>query len=117
LLFLKVSNEGDAAVVDRGARLFIICAAFQVVDGLQAIAAGALRGLKDTRVPMMLAGFGYWVIGFPTAWTLGIHLGHGAPGIWVGLAVSLLVVAVMLVTRFWVMSRRAILAPGALAEK
>ena len=43
-------------------RLFMVCAAFQVVDGLQAIAAGSLRGLKDTRVPMMLAAIGYWVI-------------------------------------------------------
>jgi MATE family multidrug resistance protein len=113
LLFLKVSTEGDSQVVELAARLLGFCAAFQVVDGLQAIAAGSLRGLKDTRIPMMLAAFSYWVVGFPTAWGLGLHYGHGAPGIWVGLALSLAVAAVLLVSRFWIMSGRAI-AKGAI---
>ncbi len=120
LLFLKVSNDGDAQVIDLAVELFFICALFQLVDGLQAIAAGSLRGLKDTRTPMLLAAFSYWGIGFPVAWWLGLHAGHGAPGIWVGLALSLAVAAVMLVTRFWIMSRRAIalgrLPSTALAE-
>jgi len=120
LLFLKVSNDGDAQVIDLAVELFFICALFQLVDGLQAIAAGSLRGLKDTRTPMLLAAFSYWGIGFPVAWWLGIHAGHGAPGIWVGLALSLFVAAAMLVTRFWIMSRRAItlgrLPSTALAE-
>ena len=74
----------------------------------KAIASGALRGLKDTRLPMILAAIGYWVVGFPVAWVLGLHTSMGARGIWVGLALSLATAAVLLVGRFWLLSARAI---------
>ena len=108
LLFgLNPDNPADADVIALASRLLMIGAAFQLADGLQTIAAGALRGLKDTRTPMIMAAIGYWVIGFPIAWGLGVHLGYGAQGVWVGFALSLVMVALMLVSRFWIMSRRA----------
>ena len=63
-----------------------IAALFQLVDGLQVIGIASLRGLRDTAVPMWLAGFGYWVVGFPICWLLGFHTQLGGAGIWIGLA-------------------------------
>jgi MATE family multidrug resistance protein len=109
LLFgLDPTNPNDAGVIDIAVHLLVIGAAFQLVDGLQAIASGALRGLKDTRLPMILAAIGYWLVGFPVAWALGLHTDWGAQGVWVGLALSLATAAIFLVARFWVLSERAI---------
>ncbi|TAL01595.1 MAG: MATE family efflux transporter [Rhodospirillaceae bacterium] len=114
LLFgLNLANPADAEVIALAARLLLIAAAFQLADGLQTIASGILRGLKDTRTPMILAAIGYWIFGFPTAWVLGLHFGFGAIGVWVGLAFSLVMAALMLVSRFWIMSGRAIAADAA----
>jgi len=65
------------------------------------IAAGALRGYKDTFIPMILAIFGYWGIGFGGSWLLAFPLGYGAVGLWWGLALGLAVVAVLLSLRFY----------------
>jgi putative MATE family efflux protein len=81
-----------------------VAAAFQLFDGAQAVGAGALRGLQDTRVPMLIAGFGYWVAGFGTAILLGFWANWQGVGVWIGLAVGLAVVASLLVIRW---SRRA----------
>jgi multidrug resistance protein, MATE family len=70
-----------------------------VFDGMQVIAAGALRGYKDTMVPMLLATFGYWGVGFAGAWLFAFPLGYGAVGLWWGLALGLAVVAVLLTLR------------------
>lgn len=102
LLFgLDPGNSSDAEVIALVMRLLVICAFFQVFDGAQTIAAGALRGLKDTRVPALLAGLSYWVVGFPIAWTLGFPMGWGPTGVWWGLALGLAAAAVMLNVRFW----------------
>ena len=83
-----------------------LAALFQVADGVQCVAAGALRGLGDTRVPFALAAAGYWGIGFPAAWWLTARIGAGAAGAWWGLAVGLVLAAVLLTVRFWRRSRR-----------
>jgi MATE family multidrug resistance protein len=64
-------------------------------------ANGALRGLKDTRVPMAITLFAYWMVGMPVGWWLAFHHGMGARGMWVGLIAGLSAAAVMLFTRFW----------------
>ncbi|MDB6163403.1 MAG: multidrug transporter MatE [Xanthomonadaceae bacterium] len=101
----------DAAAAALAASLLLYAAAFQFPDGIQVLSAGALRGLKDTRVPMFLAAFAYWGIGMP----LGAALGLGWPGViraggprgmWVGLIAGLSVAAVLLCTRFVASSRR-----------
>ena len=77
-----------------------VAAIFQIADGIQSVAAGALRGLGDTRVPFALAAFSYWCIGFPAAWLLAIQAGWGAQGAWWGLAASLAAAAILLTARF-----------------
>jgi len=90
----------DAAVVGLATSLLAVSAFLQAGDGTQSAAAGALRGLKDTRVPMLINGSIYWGVGFVLAWTLGIVQGRGAVGIWIGLASALCTAAVVLSLRF-----------------
>src|SRR5690606_7820273 len=73
---------GDAAVAALAASLLLLAAAFQFPDGIQVLSAGALRGLKDTRVPMLLAAVSYWGIGMALGAWLGLGLGWGPPGCW-----------------------------------
>lgn len=108
LFNLDPGSVTDAGVIAVVVRLLAISAAFQVFDGAQTIAAGALRGYKDTRIPLALAGFGYWGVGFPVAWVLGFPAGLGARGIWWGLAAGLAVTAFALGWRFSRLSRRLI---------
>lgn len=90
----------DAAVIGIASSLLSISAVLQMGDGTQCAAAGALRGLKDTRVPMLINGGIYWGIGFVAAYLLGIVGGWHAQGIWCGLALALCVAAVTLSLRF-----------------
>ncbi len=83
-----------------------IMALFQVVDGVQAVAIGALRGMGDSAVPMVLAAIGYWLIGFPLGWLLTFRLRFGIVGLWSGLAAALAAVAVMMTVRFLTATRR-----------
>jgi MATE family multidrug resistance protein len=64
------------------------------------VLAGALRGLKDTSVPLMFASVGYWLIGFPAAWVLAFRMGYGAVGVWIGLSLGTLAYATLLSLRF-----------------
>jgi MATE family multidrug resistance protein len=96
----------DAAVAALAASLLLYAAAFQFPDGIQVLSAGALRGLKDTRVPMFLAAFAYWGIGMPLGAGLGLALGWGPRGMWVGLIAGLTVAATLLGWRFLRSSRR-----------
>src|SRR5690606_37780064 len=79
---------------------------FQVADGLQVVALGLLRGLGDTRVPMLINVVAFWVIAIPVSLLLGFGLGGGAPGLWWGLVAGLAVVAVTLVIRLRHRERR-----------
>jgi MATE family multidrug resistance protein len=96
----------DAAVAALAASLLLYAAAFQFPDGIQVLSAGALRGLKDTRVPMFLAALAYWGIGMPLGAGLGLYLGWGPRGMWIGLIAGLSVAAVLLCRRFLRSSRR-----------
>ncbi|MGQ0634203.1 MAG: MATE family efflux transporter [Planctomycetaceae bacterium] len=90
----------DAAVQSVAAVLLVMAAIFQVFDGLQVTAAGALRGLKDTAFPMAITFGAYWGLGLPLGYLLGIKQECGAQGVWVGLIVGLAVAAVCLTARF-----------------
>lgn len=90
----------DAAVAALAATLLLYAAAFQFPDGIQVVSAGALRGLDDTRVPMLLAALAYWGIGMPVGAGLGLGLGWGPTGMWLGLIAGLSVAAVLLARRF-----------------
>lgn len=105
-LFLDWDDAATAPTATLAAGFLFYAAVFQLADGGQVIAAGALRGLKDTRVPMAIAAFGYWGIGFPLGLAFAFPLGWDGDGIWIGLTGGLGVVAVLLVLRFRQRSRR-----------
>jgi MATE family multidrug resistance protein len=95
----------DAEVAALAAELLVIAALFQFSDGLQAASAGALRGLKDTRLPMLVTVLAYWGFGMPLGWWLGIDQGMGPHGMWYGLVMGLSVAAALLTVRFWRLAR------------
>jgi MATE family multidrug resistance protein len=99
-IYVDTSAPANAALVGFAVQYLLVAAAFQMFDGLQAVAAGALRGLQDTRMPMVLALFGYWLPGFGTAVLLGLFTPLSGLGIWIGLAVGLIVVAALLLWRW-----------------
>ena len=98
--FLDPTDPDAPAVMAIGVGLMAAAALFQLVDAAQVMALGVLRGVQDTRVPMLIAGVAYWVIGVPASYVLGISLGYGGVGIWLGLALGLAVAAVLLIWRF-----------------
>lgn len=90
----------DRRVIALAAELLVLAAAFQLSDGLQVASAGALRGLKDTRIPMLITLLAYWGTGLPLAWALGFPLGVGPAGVWVGLIAGLTVAGALLLLRY-----------------
>lgn len=105
-LFLDQTEPEAPAVLAYAVPLLLVAAAFQLTDSAQAIGAALLRGLKDTRVPMIIAVFAYWPVGMFLAWYLAFPLGFGGIGVWSGLAIGLLVAAILLNTRFFLMRHR-----------
>jgi MATE family multidrug resistance protein len=97
--FVAAGDPGNKAVVAWALDFLAIAAVFQIVDGMQAVAAGALRGYHDTRVPMLIAALGYWGIGFVGGWTLAFPLGIGPAGLWWGFVLGLATVAALLLLR------------------
>lgn len=91
----------DAAVAGLAATLLLFAAAFQLSDGIQVVSGAALRGLKDARMPMLLAALAYWGIGMPLGAGLGFGLGWGAQGMWYGLVAGLTVAAALLGWRLY----------------
>jgi multidrug resistance protein, MATE family len=89
----------DPVVVALAATLLPIAGIFQVCDGLQVVSIGLLRGLGDTRMPMIVNVIGFWCLGIPVSLWLGFRLDHGAPGLWWGLVLGLTIVAVILLAR------------------
>ncbi|HEY3540615.1 MAG TPA: MATE family efflux transporter [Trinickia sp.] len=106
-LYLRLDDPANAPTAAIAASLLGVAAVFQIVDGMQTIGSGCLRGLKDTRIPMLAAAFGYWGVGFPTGYVLAFHAGLGARGLWWGLAAGLASVALLMTLRFHRMTRAA----------
>lgn len=105
-LFLDTRKADAETVLALAAPLIVLAGAFQLVDGLQAVGAGLLRGMKDTKVPMMLALVAYWPIGFVCAYVFAFPLGLGAEGVWVGFVVGLAAAAAFLCGRFFLLVRQ-----------
>ncbi len=110
-LFIDLSLPGGGEVAQLAATFLLVAALFQLADGAQAALSGMLRGLQDTFVPMLLAGFGYWVIGFGLAVYLGFRTELAGLGIWFGLAAGLAAVAACLGWR-WLARGRIGLVPA-----
>jgi len=104
----------DDAVIGLSATLLWIAAFFELFDGLQVVATGALRGLGDTRTPAVAHFTGYWIFGLPIAWALCFHYGWGVRGLWVGLTVALILIGTVLIV-FWERKVGRTNSPGAAA--
>jgi len=100
----------DNATVTLASTLLVIGATFFITDALQTVTNGALRGIKDTRIPLLFATIGYWLVGFPASYALGFHTPLGAAGIWVGLSIGTATHATLLILRFLTLSNTAVTA-------
>lgn len=100
-LFLDEGDPQASGIAALGVTLLGMAALFQVTDAGQVMALGFLRGLQDTRWPLVLAGIAYWIVGVPAALLLGFSAGFGPVGVWAGMVIGLGVAAVLLMTRFW----------------
>lgn len=105
-LYLDIYDVQNTAVVMQAEALLAVAAMFQLVDGIQVAATGALRGLQDTRVPLLVGVLSYWGVGLGSGYWLGFRLGWGSVGLWWGLALGLLVAAIVLTWRFNRISRQ-----------
>ncbi|MEE9428394.1 MAG: MATE family efflux transporter [Paracoccaceae bacterium] len=100
-LFLDPSDPARPAVMAAGVGLLAVAALFQVADAGQVVALGLLRGVQDTKVPMVFAALSYWAVGIPLSYFLGFTLGYGGAGIWMGLVVGLSLAWITMSIRFW----------------
>lgn len=105
-LFLRESADEADATIGLAANLLLVGATMFVTDGLVSIAWGALRGLKDTPIPLLFSFIAYWLIGFPVSYLLSLQTNLGAIGIWIGLSIGTSVLAALLVLRFMVVAAR-----------
>ena len=103
--FIDISDPANAPVVAKAITFLSVAAVFQLADGAQAVGSGMLRGLRDTRVPMLYAAIGYWAVGLPLGAGLAFWGGFAGVGIWIGLATGLAVVGALLIGR-WIRRER-----------
>jgi multidrug resistance protein, MATE family len=104
-LFFGVAEDASTAVA-LTANLLLVGTTFFIADGIQSIAAGSLRGMNDTRMPLLFAAISYWLIGFTMACLLGFRTGLGAIGVWIGLSVGTAIYALLLTLRFRLLASR-----------
>ena len=100
-LFLAPDDPDRAAVIAIGVTLMAAAALFQAADSAQVMALGLLRGVQDTRVPMIIATIAYWGVGAPMAYVLAFVVGWEGVGVWLGLAAGLAVAGGFMMLRFW----------------
>ncbi len=110
--FLNMDNSGqllaNSEVIEIAAKLLIVAAVFQISDGIQVVALGALRGLQDVKIPMYITFVAYWLIGFPISYYLGKYTELKAVGIWIGLFAGLTAAALYLYIRFEKLTKKLI---------
>jgi MATE family multidrug resistance protein len=99
--WMAETMSDDPAVIELAVILFVIVALMQVVDGVQGVALGALRGMSDMVLPTVITLAAYWPLALPASFVLGFVLGYGAAGVWLGYTVGLVVAAIALPWRFW----------------
>ncbi|XCF05404.1 MATE family efflux transporter [Tamlana crocina] len=108
-------NDVENAIDNRevmqiASKLLLVAAVFQISDSIQVLVLGALRGLQDVKVPMVLVFVSYWVVGFPISWFLGKDKAFASIGIWFGLLAGLTVAAILLYIRFHFLTKKLILS-------
>ncbi|MCK1670195.1 MATE family efflux transporter [Bradyrhizobium sp. 153] len=112
-LFLDESADNTDVTIELATKLLLVGASFFITDAAQSIAAGSLRGLQDTRVPLLFAGVAHWLIGFSISYVLSSKTGLGAIGIWIGLSIGTAIYAGLLVLRFQLLANSLLFRAGA----
>ncbi|MFY0309504.1 MATE family efflux transporter [Leisingera sp. D0M16] len=112
-LFLDAQDPQKDQILLIGAGLLAAAALFQMMDGMQAIALGLLRGVQDTGVPMVIAALSYWAVGIPASYVMGFVFGWGGVGVWMGLVAGLTAAGLFLMKRFWGQSIKLVGAKAA----
>jgi MATE family multidrug resistance protein len=110
-LFLGAEAPEAAQTAALASTLLVVGASFFIADGTQTVAAGALRGLNDTSVPLLFAALSFWGVAFTSGLWLAFSLEFGAVGVWIGLSVGLILYAALLLWRFELLTRRRYLPP------
>ena len=100
VVLLRVFSP-DPRIIEIGVGLLAIAAAFQLFDGTQAVVTGALRGISETRMPMIVNVIGHWFLGLPVGYALCFRFGWGVTGLWIGLSIGLVVAALVLTVVWW----------------
>lgn len=108
--FLPSLYVDELEVIQIASTLLVIAAIFQLFDGIQVVALGALRGLEDVKMPTVVAIVAYWIIGLPLGYVMGFELGLGVKGIWYGLLTGLVLTAVSLLLRFNILTNRLLVS-------
>src|SRR5262249_55618715 len=100
------TRAGHAETAKLAGSLLLIGATFFVNDAMQGIAAGALRGLNDTVIPLIFAGMSFWLVGFNSSYWLAFHTDLGVFGVWIGFSLSVAIYAALLIWRFHLLTSR-----------
>jgi MATE family multidrug resistance protein len=100
--------NSDSEVISYASSLLLLAAAFQLFDGLQASSIGALRGLTDVKIPLVVSIFSYWIFAIPAAWLLGFYFNMGVIGVWIGLTIGLVIIGTSMLYRFHFKSSKII---------
>jgi MATE family multidrug resistance protein len=106
-LYLDVNNPDNGRAISLVSSMSIVAALSQILDGVQTTAAGALRGLKDTRIPMLLSFIAFWAIGLTSGYWLGFYFGFGGIGLWLGQLIGVAASAGVFVWRFQILMSRS----------
>lgn len=105
-LFLNPADPLAPQIIAFGTILLAMAALFQLADATQVMALGLLAGLRDTKVPMIMASVSYWLVGIPASYVLAFPMGLGGAGLWLGLVIGLSLAGALLMARFWRMAPR-----------
>ncbi|CAK7192277.1 Multidrug resistance protein MdtK [Commensalibacter sp. Nvir] len=101
---ISLSNSNETKTVEIAIAIIQVVGLFQIVDGIQSVAMGALRGLKDTTIPMVLALVSYWGIGYTLSVWFAFHWHWGVPGLWIGMGIGLAFIAILATGRFYLLT-------------
>ncbi|PSR16914.1 MATE family efflux transporter, partial [filamentous cyanobacterium CCP3] len=104
-LYLNLEDPANATVVALALPMLFVAALAQLTDGVQRVASGALYGLQDTRMPMVLSGLAFWGVGLTTGYMLGFPLRLGGVGLWIGQSVGVATAGTIFVVRFYRLTR------------
>lgn len=99
-LYIDIKDPANASIINLALPMLMVASASQILDAVQKITYGALQGILDTRIPVLLNISAFWIVGLPTGYLLGFYLGLGGTGLWLGQSLGVAVAAILFLLRF-----------------